>query len=181
MRAGALEGSRSSKLCISYLFNMRWFYCPVHPPVSVTFPIFMPTYPGPMPILASLSPQPSRQKKKFTPHASLSLLRWAVNKSTGLVDLPESSGSSGSSGKGLRDRSREESGTRARDSEAGYGPQNWTNKGIPNDLSDDYVEVRNKSRIQPLSFLSLLQILCHSFKDCPWFVLSFNNYTELLR
>jgi len=50
------------------------------------------------------------------------------------------SGSSGSSGKGLRDRSREESGTRARDSEAGYGPQNWTNKGIPNDLSDDYVE-----------------------------------------
>ena len=52
------------------------------------------------------------------------------------------SGSSGSSGKGLRDRSREESGTRTRDSD-GYGPQNWTNKGIPNDLSDDYVEVRN--------------------------------------
>ena len=55
------------------------------------------------------------------------------------------SGSSGSSGKGLRDRSREESGsgTRTRDSD-GYGPQNWTNtnKGIPNDLSDDYVEVR---------------------------------------
>merc|ERR550519_3109183 len=55
------------------------------------------------------------------------------------------SGSSGSSGKGLRDRSREESssGTRIRDSD-GYGPQNWTNnntnKGIPNDLSDDYVE-----------------------------------------
>jgi len=39
----------------------------------------------------------------------------------------------------LRDRSREESGTRTRDSD-GYGPQNWTNKGIPNDLSDDYVE-----------------------------------------
>ena len=55
------------------------------------------------------------------------------------------SGSSGSSGKGLRDRSREESGSgaRTRDSD-GYGPQNWTNtnKGIPNDLSDDYVEVR---------------------------------------
>ena len=57
------------------------------------------------------------------------------------------SGSSGSSGKGLRDRSREESGSgpRTRDSD-GYGPQNWTtntNKGIPNDLSDDYVEVRS--------------------------------------
>ena len=50
------------------------------------------------------------------------------------------SGSSGSSGKGLRDRSRDESGTRARDSD-GYGPQNWAHKGIPNDLSDDYVEV----------------------------------------
>jgi len=50
------------------------------------------------------------------------------------------SGSSGSSGKGLRDRSREESGTRARGESEGYGPQNWTNKGIPNDLSDDYVE-----------------------------------------
>ena len=58
------------------------------------------------------------------------------------------SGSSGSSGKGLREssRSREESGSgaRTRDSD-GYGPQNWTNtnKGIPNDLSDDYVEVRS--------------------------------------
>jgi len=50
------------------------------------------------------------------------------------------SGSSGSSGKGLRDRSREESGTRTRGESEGYGPQNWTNKGIPNDLSDDYVE-----------------------------------------
>jgi len=56
------------------------------------------------------------------------------------------SGSSGSSGKGLRDRSREESSTRARDRESeGYGPQNWTpalatNKPGNNDLSDDYVE-----------------------------------------
>ena len=50
------------------------------------------------------------------------------------------SGSSGSSGKGLRDRSREENAARARDTE-GYGPQNWTNKRIPNDLSDDYIEV----------------------------------------
>ena len=51
-------------------------------------------------------------------------------------------------GKGLRDRSREESSTRARDRESeGYGPQNWTpaiatNKPGNNDLSDDYVEVR---------------------------------------
>lgn len=38
-------------------------------------------------------------------------------------------------------RSREESGTRTRGENEGYGPQNWTNKGgIPNDLSDDYVE-----------------------------------------
>ena len=67
------------------------------------------------------------------------------------------SGSSGSSGKGLRDRSREESGsgTRTRDSD-GYGPQNWTNtnKGIPNDLSDDYVEVR-RSFVSPLISKSL--------------------------
>ena len=55
------------------------------------------------------------------------------------------SGSSGSSGKGLRDRSREESGTR---DTGGYGPQNWAtnNKTIPNDLSDDYVEVSLKAR-----------------------------------
>ena len=71
------------------------------------------------------------------------------------------SGSSGSSGKGLRDRSREESGsgTRTRDSD-GYGPQNWTNtnKGIPNDLSDDYVEVReilcSASYFQVLGFVA---------------------------
>merc|ERR1719282_541890 len=49
------------------------------------------------------------------------------------------SGSSGSSGKGLRERSTDGTGTGIRDSD-GYGPQNWTNKGIPNDLSDDYVE-----------------------------------------
>ena len=48
----------------------------------------------------------------------------------------------------MRDRSREESSTRARDRESeGYGPQNWTpaiatNKPGNNDLSDDYVEVR---------------------------------------
>ena len=66
------------------------------------------------------------------------------------------SGSSGSSGKGLRDRSRDESGTRARDSD-GYGPQNWANKGIPNDLSDDYVEVKETIRITAQSLMTTIK------------------------
>ena len=64
------------------------------------------------------------------------------------------SGSSGSSGKGLRDRSRDESGTRARDSD-GYGPQNWAqHKGIPNDLSDDYVEVKRRKLLSVITRIS---------------------------
>jgi len=50
------------------------------------------------------------------------------------------SGSSGSSGKGLRDRSRDDRGVRGHSSD-GYGPQHWGEKGrTSNDLSDDYVE-----------------------------------------
>merc|ERR1719442_153523 len=49
------------------------------------------------------------------------------------------SGSSGSSGKGLRDRSRDDRGMRGHSSD-GYGPQHWGEKGAGNVLSDDYVE-----------------------------------------
>jgi len=52
------------------------------------------------------------------------------------------SGSSGSSGKGLRERSTDGTGTGIRNNQEKFGPQNWTSpsRGIPNDLSDDYVE-----------------------------------------
>lgn len=52
------------------------------------------------------------------------------------------SGSSGSSGKGLRDRSRDQSGVRRQGDHDNYGPHTWAspNMEIPNDLSDDYVE-----------------------------------------
>lgn len=50
------------------------------------------------------------------------------------------SGSSGSSGKGLRERSRDERGLRGHSSD-NYGPQHWGEKqGVSQDLSDDYVE-----------------------------------------
>jgi len=55
------------------------------------------------------------------------------------------SGSSGSSGKGLRDRSRDERGIRGISSD-GYGPQSWQDKPPNNDLSDDYVEDELPSR-----------------------------------
>merc|ERR1739838_8962 len=86
-------------------------------------------------------PKPTGVKARGVPQFSTGTLKKNVHSGSSDED-PYSltpSGSSGSSGKGLRDRSRDESGTRARDSD-GYGPQNWTHKGIPNDLSDDYVE-----------------------------------------
>jgi hypothetical protein len=48
-------------------------------------------------------------------------------------------GSSGSSGKGLRERPRPEDG--GRKEREYYGPQNWAVKGGVNDLSDEYIEV----------------------------------------
>ena len=72
-------------------------------------------------------------------------------------------------------RSREESGTRTRGESEGYGPQNWTNKGsIPNDLSDDYVEVRTLS-LHPPSPLSgrrssfFVPQRCQMLTFSPWF------------
>jgi hypothetical protein len=50
------------------------------------------------------------------------------------------SGSSGSSGKGIRDRSRDDSNQRADKEKDYYGPQNWASKGMQQELSDDYLE-----------------------------------------
>jgi len=93
-------------------------------------------------MLGAKMPKPTGVKARGVPQFSTGTLKKNVHSGSSDED-PYSltpSGSSGSSGKGLRDRSRDESGTRARDSD-GYGPQNWAqHKGIPNDLSDDYVE-----------------------------------------
>lgn len=93
-------------------------------------------------MLGAKMPKPSGNKATTSGQYTTGTLKKNVHSASSDED-PYSltpSGSSGSSGKGLRDRSREESGTR---DSAGYGPQNWTsnnNKTIPNDLSDDYVE-----------------------------------------
>merc|ERR1739844_148506 len=114
-------------------------------------------------MLGAKMPKPTGVKARGVPQFTTGTLKKNLHSGSSDED-PYSltpSGSSGSSGKGLRDRSREESGsgTRTRDSD-GYGPQNWTNtnKGIPNDLSDDYVEVRKvlcfDSHFQVLGFVA---------------------------
>merc|ERR1712106_1239873 len=95
-------------------------------------------------MLGAKMPKPTGVKARGVPQFSTGTLKKNVHSGSSDED-PYSltpSGSSGSSGKGLRERSRDEVGRRLRNDQEKFGPQNWTSptRGIPNDLSDDYIE-----------------------------------------